>query len=135
MGLDHGKKEKVLIVDDMLATRKIVTNMLKSFKFENIESCEDGQIAWEMIEKAHSEGSGYRLVISDWNMPKLTGLELLQKIRSDERFKDILFLMVSSESQLENIEAAVKAGVSSYIVKPFDATSFQEILAKIFRKA
>lgn len=130
--MSFNPKIKVLIVDDMSATRKILTNMLKKISCESVEHAENGEVAWEMIQKAHDEGAPFELIISDWNMPKLSGVELLELVRKDERCKDVPFIMISSESQFENIEQALRAGVSGYVIKPFTIDGLQQTLFKAF---
>jgi two-component system chemotaxis response regulator CheY len=116
----------VLIVDDFLTMRRIVRKILRDLDFEDIVEAEDGSAAMEVLQKTSVD-----LIISDWNMPKMTGLELLKQVRSTENLKDIPFLMLTAEAQKENIVEAIKAKVSNYIVKPFTAAGLQEKLAKI----
>ena len=118
---------KVLVVDDMSTMRRIVKNVLKQVGYSNIEEAENGKDAWTKL-KADSFG----LVVSDWNMPGMTGIELLRTVRADPDLKSMPFLMVTAEAQKENIIEAVQAGVSNYIVKPFTAEALQEKLTKIF---
>ncbi|MBF0117910.1 MAG: chemotaxis response regulator CheY [Desulfobacterales bacterium] len=118
---------KVLIVDDFATMRRIVKNILKQLGYKNITEADDGTAALEELKK-----DKYGLIVSDWNMPKMTGLELLKKVRSTDEFKDIPFLMVTAEAQKQNVIEAVKAGVTNYIVKPFTAEAISEKLTKIF---
>ena len=120
------KKLTVLIVDDFITMRRIVRKILRDLDFEDIIEAEDGSAAMEVLKRTRVD-----LIISDWNMPKMTGLELLKQVRSTESIKDIPFLMVTAEAQKENIVEAVKARVSNYIVKPFTAAALEEKLAKI----
>ncbi len=120
-------KMRILIVDDFATMRRIVKNILKQLGFENIVEADDGKAALRVLESQHVD-----FIISDWNMPNMTGLELLKAVRSNEKFKDIPFLMVTAEALKENIVAAVKAGVSNYIVKPFTAETLREKIEKIF---
>lgn len=119
---------RVLVVDDFATMRRIIKNILLQLGFKNIIEADDGTTAWEILEK----GEPVDLIISDWNMPKMTGIELLKKVRSDDRFKDLPFLMVTAEAQKENIVEAVKYRVSQYIVKPFTPETLKEKLEKIF---
>ncbi len=119
---------KVLVVDDFATMRRIIKNILLQLGFKNIIEADDGTTAWDLLDK----GEQVDLVISDWNMPKMTGIELLKKVRADERFKDLPFLMVTAEAQKENIVEAVKYRVSQYIVKPFTPETLKEKLEKIF---
>ncbi|WP_456433547.1 chemotaxis response regulator CheY [Thermosulfuriphilus sp.] len=118
---------KILIVDDFATMRRIVKNILSQLGFKNFIEADDGTTAWEILQKEKID-----LIVSDWNMPKMTGLELLKKVRADERLKDLPFLMVTAEAQKENIIEAVKHKVSQYIVKPFTAETMGEKIKKIF---
>ncbi|HFC98309.1 MAG TPA: response regulator [Thermosulfurimonas dismutans] len=118
---------RVLVVDDFATMRKIIKNILTQLGFRNIIEADDGTTAWEILQKEPVD-----LIISDWNMPKMSGLELLKKVRADEKLKDIPFLMVTAEAQKENIIEAVKYKVSQYIVKPFTPETLKEKLEKIF---
>ena len=118
---------KILIVDDFATMRRILKNILKQIGFINISEADDGTTALEAMSKTQ-----FDLVISDWNMPKMTGLELLKTIRSSSEFKEIPVLMVTAEAQKQNVIEAVKAGVSNYVVKPFTADAIIEKLEKIF---
>ena len=116
----------VLIVDDFSTMRRIMRNILRDLEFKTILEAEDGTAALTVLETQKVD-----LIISDWNMPKMTGLELLKAVRADARYKDTPFLMVTAEAQKENVVEAVKAKVSNYIVKPFTAATLSEKLAKI----
>lgn len=119
---------KVLVVDDMATMRRIVKNVLKQLGFSRVEEAENGA---EALQKLRAEA--YGLVVSDWNMPVMTGIDMLRAIRSDEKLKSIPVLMVTAEAQQGNLIEAIQAGVSNYIVKPFTAETMQEKLNKIFR--
>ena len=116
----------VLIVDDFLTMRRIVRKILRDLNFEDIIEAEDGSAALDVLKRTKVD-----LIVSDWNMPRMTGLELLKQVRSMDRIKDTPFLMVTAEAQKENILEAVKARVSNYIVKPFTAAVLEEKLTKI----
>ncbi len=116
----------VLIVDDFLTMRRIVRKILRDLDFENIIEAEDGSAAVDILKTNKVD-----LIVSDWNMPKMTGLDLLKHVRSDDKIKDLPFLMITAEAQKENIVEAVKAKVSNYIVKPFTAATLEEKLGKI----
>jgi two-component system chemotaxis response regulator CheY len=116
----------VLIVDDFLTMRRIVRKILRDLEFEKIIEAEDGSVALEILKTTKVD-----LIVSDWNMPKMTGLDLLKEVRGNDSIKDTPFLMVTAEAQKENIVEAVKARVSNYIVKPFTAAILEEKLAKI----
>jgi two-component system chemotaxis response regulator CheY len=119
---------KILVVDDMSTMRRIVKNIMKQLGFANVEEAENGQDA---LDKLRVESFGF--VISDWNMPVMTGIELLRAIRADDKLKAIPVLMVTAEAQKENLVEAIQAGVSNYIVKPFTAEILQEKMNKIFK--
>ncbi|MFO0778697.1 MAG: chemotaxis response regulator CheY [Nitrospira sp.] len=119
---------KILVVDDMVTMRRIVKNVLKQLGFSNIDEAENGQDGLQKLK-----ASKYDFVVSDWNMPVMTGIEMLRAIRADEQLKAIPVLMVTAEAQQRNLVEAIQAGVSNYIVKPFTAETLQEKLAKIFK--
>ena len=127
--MDINYAMRVLVVDDFATMRKIVRNVLKQIGFDNIVEAEDGQIALQVLK---NEDIG--LVVTDWNMPNMTGLELLEKIRSNPKTAKLPVLMVTAEGLKENVVAAVKAGVNNYVVKPFTADILQEKLEQIFKK-
>ena len=118
----------VLVVDDAATMRRIVRSLLRELGLKNIREAEDGVIALDSL-KTHKMD----LVVSDWSMPNMTGLELLQKMKADDGLKDIPVLMVTAESKKENIMQAVQAGVSNYIVKPFNSQTLEDKLHKIFK--
>ncbi|MHB1285249.1 MAG: chemotaxis response regulator CheY [Leptospirales bacterium] len=120
---------RVLVVDDFSTMRRIVKNTLRQIGFSTIEEAEDGQKAYDrlMSEK-------FDFVVSDWNMPNMTGIDLLRKVRATPQIKHLPFLMVTAEAKQENVVEAIKAGVSNYIVKPFTVATLQEKVAKIFRE-
>ncbi|ROR01911.1 two-component system chemotaxis response regulator CheY [Desulfosoma caldarium] len=120
------KDMKVLVVDDFATMRRIVKNILRELDFKDIVEAENGAAAVKILESQEID-----LIVSDWNMPKMNGLELLKWVRANEKTKDLPFLMVTAEAQKENVVEAVKAKVSNYIVKPFTAAVMAEKLAKI----
>ena len=120
---------KVLVVDDFATRRKIVRNILKQICFEDISEAEDGSVALRLIK---SEPVG--LVVSDWNMPNMSGLDLLKEIRKNPQTASLPVLMVTAEGLKENVMEAVKAGVNNYVVKPFTAEVLQEKIETIFKK-
>ena len=111
---------KVLVVDDMSTMRRIVKNVLKQIGYSDIAEAENGQDAMAKLKTG-----GFGLVVSDWNMPVMPGIELLRNVRADADLKSLPFLMVTAEAQKENIIEAVQAGVSNYVVKPFTAEALQ----------
>ncbi len=124
---------KVLVVDDMKVMRKLVSKTLAELKLTNIVQAEDGKQAWDIINQCKKDGTPIEFVVSDWNMPNMTGLELLQKIRSTPEFKKLPFLMVTAEGEKENVVKAVTAGVSNFIVKPFTSEALCAKVDVIFK--
>ena len=122
-------KMSVLIVDDFSTMRRIVKNILRQLGFENILEADDGMSALDVLRSQRVD-----FIISDWNMPRLSGMELLKAVRTSEEWKDLPFLMVTAEGQKENVIEAVKAKVSNYIVKPFTPETLAEKIKKIFEK-
>ncbi len=123
------KNMKFLIVDDFSTMRRIIRNLLKELEFTNADEAEDGVAALAKLR-----GGNFDFVVSDWNMPNMTGIELLQAIRADDALKHLPVLMVTAEAKKENIIAAAQAGASGYVVKPFTAAVLEEKLNKIFEK-
>ena len=114
------KSMNVLIVDDYKTMLRIIRNLLKQIEFNNVEEATDGADALSKLRTGN-----FGLVISDWNMAPMTGLQLLQEVRADSRLKHTPFIMVTAESKTENVVAAKQAGVSNYIVKPFNAETLK----------
>ncbi len=114
------KNMKVLIVDDYKTMLRIIRNLLKQLGFNDIDEATDGSMALQMMR-----AGAYGLVISDWNMEPMTGLQLLREVRADPKLKATPFIMVTAESKSENVIAAKEAGVSNYIVKPFNAETLK----------
>jgi len=120
------KNTPVLIVDDYKTMLRIIRNLLKQLGMENVEEATDGG---EALTKLRAGQFG--LVISDWNMAPMTGLDLLKEVRADARLKNLPFIMITAESKTENVVAAKQAGVSNYIVKPFNAETLREKIEKV----
>ena len=120
-------KMHVLVVDDFATMRRIITNILKQLGYETILEAEDGAKALQIMETEKVD-----FVITDWNMPHMSGLDLLMAIRASEDKKDVPVLMVTAEAMQENIVKAAQAGVNNYIIKPFDAKTLSEKINKIF---
>ena len=120
------KNINVLIVDDYRTMLRIIRNLLKQLEFNNVDEAVDGQ---EALAKLRAGNFG--LVISDWNMAPMTGLDLLKEVRADQRLKNMPFIMITAESKTENVVAAKQAGVSNYIVKPFNAETLREKNEKV----
>jgi len=119
------KNIKVLIVDDFATMRKVVRNLLKQVGYEDIVEAEDGVMALKALKSQKID-----VIVSDWNMPNMTGLELLKAVRADEELAKTPFLMVTAEALQDNVVAAVKAGVNNYIVKPFTAEVLNDKIKK-----
>jgi two-component system chemotaxis response regulator CheY len=122
-------KIKFLVVDDFSTMRRIVRNLLKELGFVNVDEAEDGVAALQKLK-----GGGFDFIVSDWNMPNMDGLTLLQTVRADPALRHLPVLMITAEAKKENIIAAAQSGASGYIVKPFTAATLNEKLAKIFDK-
>ncbi len=122
------KNIRILIVDDFSTMRRIVRGILKRLGYTNIDEADDGQGGLKKLK----EGA-FQLVICDWNMPVMTGLDLLKAIRDDAQLKSIPFLMVTAEAKKENIVMAIQAGVSNYIVKPFTEETLSKKIEDIFK--
>tara|TARA_S200000501_G_scaffold39394_1_gene32193 strand:- start:353 stop:739 length:387 start_codon:yes stop_codon:yes gene_type:complete len=119
-------KMPILIVDDYKAMLRIVRNLLKQFGFENVDEAANGGEAFNQMKEKQ-----YGLVISDWNMEPMTGIQLLQQVRADANTKDTPFIIIAAESKAENVIAAKEAGVSNFIVKPFNAKTLKQKLTAV----
>ncbi|WP_050476007.1 chemotaxis response regulator CheY [Herbaspirillum rhizosphaerae] len=124
-----GPNTKFLVVDDFSTMRRIVRNLLKELGYTNVDEAEDGVQA---LHKLRSDQ--FDFVVSDWNMPNMDGLTMLQEIRKDPALAKLPVLMVTAEAKKENIVAAAQAGANGYVVKPFTAATLDEKLGKIFEK-
>lgn len=122
-------KMRFLVVDDFSTMRRIVRNLLKELGFTNVDEAEDGAIALQKLQQG-----GFEFVVTDWNMPNMDGLTLLQTIRATPTLRHLPVLMITAEAKKENIIAAAQAGANGYIVKPFTAGTLSEKLTKIFEK-
>ena len=121
----------ILVVDDMMTMRKIVVKTCQGIGFKNIQEAADGAKAWEIIS---SSKPAIGLVISDWNMPNCSGLELLKRVRGDSRFKSMPFMLVTAETEKTQIIEAMKAGVSGYVLKPFTKETLTAQLEDVHKK-
>lgn len=119
---------KILVVDDFPTMRRIVKTLMRQNGYTNFVEAEDGVQAMKILNTELD----IEFIVSDWNMPNMTGLELLKTVRSDPKLKHLPFLMVTAEAEKENIIEAVKCGVSNYIVKPFTGVTLQEKIAKVY---
>ena len=120
----------VLVVDDYNTMIRIIRNLLKQLGFEDVDDASDGSAALAKLREKK-----YGLVISDWNMEPMTGYELLKQVRSDPNLAPVPFIMVTAESKTENVVAAKQAGVSNYIVKPFNAATLKTKMEAVFPNA
>ena len=116
---------RILVIDDMPSIRDLVKNTLRAIGYKNIQEAGDGEDGLAAILKAHSAGMAFQLVISDWNMPNCTGLELLKKVRADSGLKTLPFLLLTAETEVSQVKQAVMAGVDNYVLKPFTTESLQ----------
>nr|MDP2190635.1 chemotaxis response regulator CheY [Rhodoferax sp.] len=123
------KNIKILVVDDFPTMRRIIRNLLKELGFINVDEAEDGAVGLEKLK-----GGNYGFVLSDWNMPNMDGLAMLQAIRADPLLAKLPVLMVTAEAKKENIIAAAQGGANGYVVKPFTAITLEEKITKIFDK-
>ncbi|HKM16423.1 MAG TPA: chemotaxis response regulator CheY [Marinospirillum sp.] len=123
------KDMKILIVDDFATMRRIIKNLLRDLGFNNTYEADDGLTAIPMLNTGN-----YDFLVTDWNMPGMTGFDLLKHVRADPDLKNLPILMVTAESKREQIVAAAQAGVNGYIVKPFTAAVLKEKIEKIFER-
>jgi len=120
---------KILVVDDFSTMRRIIKNLLRDLGFTNTSEADDGNTALPMLQKGN-----FDFLVTDWNMPGMTGIELLKHVREDERLKDMPVLMVTAEAKRDQIVAAAQAGVNGYVIKPFTAAVLKEKIEKIFER-
>lgn len=123
------KDMKILIVDDFSTMRRIIKNLLRDLGFSNTSEADDGQTALPMLQNGN-----FDFLVTDWNMPGMTGIELLKAVRADARLKDMPILMVTAEAKRDQIVEAAQAGVNGYVVKPFTAAVLKEKIEKIFER-
>lgn len=121
------KNIRIMIVDDYATMLRILRNLLKQLEFGNVDDASDGEDA---LRKLKTNGP-YDLIISDWNMQPMTGIEFLKNVRADDKMKHIPFIMITAESKAENVVAAKQAGVSNYIVKPFNAETLKMKMSSV----
>lgn len=121
---------KILIVDDFSTMRRIIKNLLRDLGFNNTQEADDGITALPMLQSGK-----FDLLITDWNMPGMQGIDLLKAVRADENLRQLPVLMVTAESKREQIVEAAQAGVNGYVVKPFTAGTLEEKISRIFERA
>lgn len=125
---------KFLVIDDFATMRKIIRKVLSELGYNNVEEADDGSAAWPMIQEAHTKGEPFGFIISDWNMPQMQGIDLLKHCRGDARFKALPFMLVTAESEQKQILEAAKAGVSNYVIKPFNSSTLKQKLEQVYTK-
>ncbi len=123
------KNMKILIVDDFSTMRRIIKNLLRDLGFTNTQEADDGNSALPMLK-----ATDFDFLITDWNMPGMTGIDLLKAVRADDKLKSLPVLMVTAEAKREQIIEAAQAGVNGYVVKPFTAQALKEKIEKIFER-
>ncbi len=123
------KDMKILVVDDFSTMRRIIKNLLRDLGFTNTDEADDGNTALPMLQSGK-----YDFLITDWNMPGMTGIDLLRNVRADDNLKTLPVLMVTAEAKRDQIVAAAQAGVNGYVVKPFTAAVLKEKIEKIFER-
>jgi two-component system chemotaxis response regulator CheY len=122
---------RILVVDDMMTMRKIVTKGLKDLGFSDIQEAADGNLAWTVLDASNPP---IQLIVSDWNMPNCSGLDFLRKLRADERFKKTPFVMLTAEAEAHQVKEAIVAGVTNYITKPFTGDTLKQKLEQTSKK-
>lgn len=120
---------KILIVDDFSTMRRIIKNLLRELGFNNTSEADDGQTAMPMLQTGN-----FDFLVTDWNMPGMTGIDLLRAVRADAKLAKLPVLLVTAEAKKEQIIEAAQAGVNGYVVKPFTAQTLQEKIEKIFER-
>lgn len=123
------KDIRILVVDDFSTMRRIIKNLLRDLGFQNITEADDGKTALPILKQG-----GIEFLVTDWNMPGMTGIELIAEVRKDPNLAHIPILMVTAEAKREQIIAAAQAGVNGYVVKPFTATVLKQKIEKIFER-
>jgi len=120
---------KILVVDDFSTMRRIIKNLLRELGFTNLDEADDGDTAWPKLK-----AGGYDFLVTDWNMPNMTGIDLLKTVRANPQTANMPVLLVTAESKREQIIEAAQAGVNGYIIKPFTAATLKEKIDKIFAR-
>ena len=128
------KDTTILVVDDLESIRELMVAYLSRLGYKDVLEASDGQQAFEIINASRVAGKNIKLIISDWNMPKLNGIELLKLIRADNEWKSLPFLLMTTESEKPKVVEAIKSGVTNYMVKPINEATFQEKLERTWEK-
>lgn len=124
-------KTRILVLDDMMTMRKIVSKNLRDLGFSDIQEAADGNLGWDVLNASVPH---IQLIVSDWNMPNCTGLEFLKKVRADARFAKIPFVMLTAEAEAHQVKEALMAGVTNYVIKPFTADILKVKLEQTHKK-
>ncbi|HEY8269526.1 MAG TPA: response regulator [Pseudobdellovibrionaceae bacterium] len=125
---------RILVIDDMASIRDLVKNHLKAMGFKNIQEASDGEEALRLLIQFNTPGNSFQLVISDWNMPHMKGIDLLKHLRAQAEWANLPFVLLTSEAERDQVTEAVLSGASQYIVKPFSAKVFEDKLRTAFQK-
>jgi CheY-like chemotaxis protein len=125
---------RVLVVDDMKVMRTLVKGQLRTLQLTNVMEAENGNEAFKLLQAQASANAPIGLILSDWNMPVQTGLELLKQVRSDQNFKALPFILITAEGEIDQVKQALELGVSAFIRKPFAPATFQEKLEQVWKK-
>jgi two-component system chemotaxis response regulator CheY len=130
----YDKETRFLVVDDMAPMRTIITRMLEELGYKNVTQASDGRDALKVLEAKVRAGAAIQVVLSDWNMPGMSGIQLLYEVRSNATFKALPFMLITAERERDQVISAIKAGVTNYIVKPFSPAQLDLKLEEIWRK-
>jgi two-component system chemotaxis response regulator CheY len=128
------KPLRILLVDDFEMIRSLLKQALKQLGYTDLSEAVDGEDALAKITQAKTDGQNFDIVFLDWNMPKMTGIEVVQKCKGNEELKDIPFIMITAEREQKNVVAALKAGVSDYVIKPFSPKQLGSKIERILNK-
>lgn len=125
---------RFLVADDMMVMRKLVSQQLKVLGAVSIEQANDGEEAWVKLKEAAASGKPFDFVVSDWNMPKMQGIDLLKACRADASYKAVPFLLVTAEGEMSQVKDALSAGVDNYVLKPFTPETFKDKFMTVLKK-
>jgi two-component system, chemotaxis family, chemotaxis protein CheY len=128
------KDTNILVVDDMSTMRKLVAKTLKDLGFTVITDAVDGEDAWKKIQDASTAKKPFQLILSDWNMPKMKGIDLLAKVRGTSTIASTAFILLTAEAEKDQVAIALQAGVNGYLLKPFTKEQLSEVLTTVFGK-
>ncbi|MBC7369917.1 MAG: response regulator [Bdellovibrionaceae bacterium] len=128
------KETRFLVVDDFSTMRKIIKKVLNELGYSLIDEADDGRTALPLLQKAALTSQPYGLIISDWSMPFVTGIDLLKACKADESLCSLPFILITAESEQKHIREAAKAGVSDYIVKPFNAATLKAKMERVYQQ-